>query len=75
MVQNEWELVSEQYVLNATTWNSVYSAIDNSTRQSDRFVIDVKLKRRATAYNIVFYTPLLGKMYLIKNKILQVYFC
>ncbi|CAH0715005.1 unnamed protein product, partial [Brenthis ino] len=58
VIQNEWEVEATQYVLNSSSWNSLYSY--NNTQKSDRFIININLKRRATAYNIVFYTPLLA---------------
>ncbi|CAK1547717.1 unnamed protein product [Leptosia nina] len=59
VIQNVWETSSSQYIVSATSWNQMYASDDNSTHQSDRLVIKVGIKRRATAYNIVFYTPLL----------------
>ncbi|OWR49330.1 Cys-loop ligand-gated ion channel subunit protein, partial [Danaus plexippus plexippus] len=55
VIQNSWDITTEQYILNSTSWNS-------NSSESDRFVIEVVLKRRATAFNIVFYTPLLVLM-------------
>lgn len=59
VIQNAWDVTTSQYVVNSTFWNNLYALNDNSTVMYDRFVMTVDLKRRATAYNIVFYTPLL----------------
>lgn len=61
VIQNAWDVTTSQRVVNSTFWNDLYALDDNSTVMYDRFVMIVGLKRRATAYNIVFYTPLLGK--------------
>ncbi|XP_047539209.1 acetylcholine receptor-like protein cup-4 [Vanessa atalanta] len=59
VVQNGWDVSTHQYVVNSSAWNQIYTFDDNSTRLNDRYIINVSLKRRATSYNIVFYTPLL----------------
>lgn len=60
MVQNEWALEMEQYTVTPTVWSDIWdSPGDNRTQQSDRVFINIEIKRRATPYNIVFYTPLL----------------
>ncbi|CAB3226000.1 unnamed protein product [Arctia plantaginis] len=58
-VRNEWETSTNQLVITPTTWDSVYLPNDNLTHQSDRLIIKLSLRRSATPYNIVFYTPLL----------------
>ncbi|CAH2098231.1 unnamed protein product [Euphydryas editha] len=59
VIQNAWEVSTSQYIVNSTIWNKMYAFNDNDSMIYDRFVMNVGLKRRATAYNIVFYTPLL----------------
>ncbi|KAJ8708358.1 hypothetical protein PYW07_010483 [Mythimna separata] len=59
VILNEWEVSTKQVIIKSTVWNRVYISDDNQTHQSDRLIISVELKRRATAYNIVFYTPLI----------------
>ncbi|XP_026735502.1 neuronal acetylcholine receptor subunit alpha-5-like [Trichoplusia ni] len=59
VTENEWEVSTKQFIVKPNLWNHFYSTDDNETHQSDRYIIDVTLKRHATAYNVVFYTPLL----------------
>ncbi|XP_045507163.1 neuronal acetylcholine receptor subunit beta-3 [Colias croceus] len=59
VIQNAWEVSSSHFIVNVSSWNEMYPTDDNTTHQSDRFVLKVILKRNASAYNIVFYTPLL----------------
>ncbi|KAM3962178.1 uncharacterized protein ACR2FA_003674 [Aphomia sociella] len=59
IVRNEWDVRWSQHVVGTAKWNSLYPSANNDTNQSDRFVITLSLKRNATSYNIVFYTPLL----------------
>ncbi|KAH9640939.1 hypothetical protein HF086_003029 [Spodoptera exigua] len=58
-IENQWEVSIKQLVIKPTVWNQVYISDDNETHQSDRLILSLQLKRRATAFNIVFYTPLL----------------
>ncbi|KPI97751.1 Neuronal acetylcholine receptor subunit non-alpha-2 [Papilio xuthus] len=61
VIQNEWELDIQQYVLSAQAWN-IGATMENGANDSttsDRLIIKMNLKRRASSYNIVFYTPLL----------------
>ncbi|CAD0205834.1 unnamed protein product [Chrysodeixis includens] len=59
VTENEWEVSTKRLIVKPHVWNQIYTADDNETHQSDRYIIDVSLKRHATAYNIVFYTPLI----------------
>ncbi|XP_059056222.1 neuronal acetylcholine receptor subunit beta-2-like [Achroia grisella] len=59
IVRNEWEVSWNQKIVPAFQWNKMYPNSNNDTNQSDRFLITLSLKRKATSYNIVFYTPLL----------------
>ncbi|XP_034826248.1 neuronal acetylcholine receptor subunit beta-3 [Maniola hyperantus] len=68
-IKNAWDVSTSHSIVNAAAWKTLtslrenatdlYSNTDNFTHQSDRLVINVALQREATAYNIVFYTPLL----------------
>ncbi|XP_023936039.1 proton-gated ion channel subunit pbo-6 [Bicyclus anynana] len=58
-IQNAWEVSTTQAIVDVLSWKKNYASNDNFTHQSDRLVITVNLQRRATVYNIVFYTPLL----------------
>ncbi|XP_047510600.1 neuronal acetylcholine receptor subunit eat-2 [Pieris napi] len=59
VILNIWEVSSSQHIVSSASWNLMYTSDDNTTHRSDRFAIKMSIKRRATAYNIVFYTPLL----------------
>ncbi|PZC74799.1 hypothetical protein B5X24_HaOG207142 [Helicoverpa armigera] len=65
VINNEWEMTTKQIVIGPTIWNKVYITDDNETHQSDRMIINVQVKRRAEAYNIVFYTPLIVLMWFV----------
>ncbi|CAG4968585.1 unnamed protein product [Parnassius apollo] len=58
VIQNEWDMDIKQYVVSASSWGKIYTSSNNSETQSDRLVIKMTLQRRASSYNIVFYTPL-----------------
>ncbi|XP_050554351.1 uncharacterized protein LOC118279296 isoform X4 [Spodoptera frugiperda] len=58
-IENVWDVSIKLLVIKPTVWNQVYVSDDNETHQSDRLILSLQLKRKATAYNIVFYTPLL----------------
>ncbi|XP_072946372.1 uncharacterized protein NtR [Epargyreus clarus] len=59
VVRNGWDVTTKQFIVNASIWTRQYISSDNDTHQSDRFVVNISLTRKATAYNIVFYTPLI----------------
>ncbi|KPJ14879.1 putative chitinase 2 [Papilio machaon] len=67
VIQNEWELDIQQNVVSAKTWSNIGAIIGTSTNDSmttsDKLFIKMNLKRRASSYNIVFYTPLLVVLY------------
>ncbi|KOB73492.1 Cys-loop ligand-gated ion channel subunit-like protein [Operophtera brumata] len=53
------QFVSSTAVITPTYWNQLAKFLDNETHQSERYILSINLKRSATTYNIVFYTPLL----------------
>ncbi|CAH2058205.1 unnamed protein product, partial [Iphiclides podalirius] len=57
VIQNEWDIDYQQYVSSAASWIKTHP--NTSNIQRDRLIITMNLKRRASSYNIVFYTPLL----------------
>ncbi|XP_030034139.2 neuronal acetylcholine receptor subunit alpha-3 [Manduca sexta] len=59
VIYNEWDFKTQQMIIPPSLWNQEYRNDDNRTHQSDRLLISLNLKRRATSHNIVFYTPLL----------------
>lgn len=61
VIQNEWEKTIKVVIVSNEIWSMLFDDIDNSTHQSDRLLISIQMKRTATTYNIVFYTPLLGR--------------
>ncbi|XP_075986064.1 neuronal acetylcholine receptor subunit NtR [Anticarsia gemmatalis] len=58
-VKSDWESTTKQVVIEHELWNQVYGIGDNMTHMSDRLIINVEVSRKATPYNVVFYTPLL----------------
>ncbi|XP_073960973.1 neuronal acetylcholine receptor subunit NtR [Choristoneura fumiferana] len=58
VIPNEWQINWKQGVVLPAKWHAIFKPNDNDTDLSDRFLINIRLKRKATAYNIVFYTPL-----------------
>lgn len=58
-IENQWEVSAEEVVVEPDVWSNVFVTEDNQTHQSDRLIITLDIKRRATSYNIVFYTPLI----------------
>lgn len=65
MIPNEWQINWKQGVVLPVKWHAIFKPNDNETDLSDRFLININLRRTATVYNIVFYTPLTGKNYFI----------
>lgn len=71
--QTEWESYGKHGIVPAEAWNKVISTVngildnDFGKTESDKYIIQVVLVRRATTYNIVFYTPLLSKLLLDKK--------
>ncbi|XP_049881273.1 neuronal acetylcholine receptor subunit eat-2-like [Pectinophora gossypiella] len=59
IVTNEWDMDVKIGVVPITVWSKLFVQMDNQTHQSDRLLLTLQLKRRASALNIVFYTPLL----------------
>ncbi|XP_063630270.1 acetylcholine receptor subunit alpha [Cydia splendana] len=59
VIPNEWSIEWKQGVVEPSAWHTIFTANDNDTNQSDRFLVNIALRRRATAFNVVFYTPLL----------------
>ncbi|XP_048004263.1 acetylcholine receptor subunit alpha [Leguminivora glycinivorella] len=59
VIPNEWNIEWKQGVVEPSAWHTIFTANDNDTNQSDRFLVNISLSRRATAFNVVFYTPLL----------------
>ncbi|KAJ0171834.1 hypothetical protein K1T71_012597 [Dendrolimus kikuchii] len=60
MVDSEWEFTMEDVIIEPRIWDLVYESYDNNTHRSDRYIIQFNLKRRASAYDLAFYTPLIA---------------
>ncbi|XP_026316151.1 uncharacterized protein LOC113227440 [Hyposmocoma kahamanoa] len=59
VIQSEWEKTIKVVIVSNDIWSIVFGDSDNTTHQSDRLLISIQMRRTATTYNIVFYTPLL----------------
>lgn len=61
MVKNEFESSFKWFVAPVHIWNYMFRIQENTTYMSDKVILNIDLKRIDATYNIVFYTPLLGK--------------
>ncbi|XP_068624197.1 neuronal acetylcholine receptor subunit non-alpha-2-like [Battus philenor] len=61
VIQNEWEIDVKQYIVSQVPKSKsfVNGSGGGLDVKSEKLHIKINLKRRATSYNIVFYTPLL----------------
>ncbi|XP_013190974.1 acetylcholine receptor subunit alpha-type unc-38 [Amyelois transitella] len=57
-VRNEWETSATSLVFSSGQWAKLHNTTFNDRTASDVMVIYLTMHRRAVAYNVAFYTPL-----------------